>query len=226
MPSTTKTEKRFRLLPSWQASIFGRTRFGAADIARGGPRHARAAVCSGPGRVPVPRAIRPRRKRFPPSASIRNLPNYAARSTLRMFLALISRPSSRWLWVRRGAQPQSRKSPDPAARHPAIGSRARVPLGNGHSLHRTVPRQPAWPRSRFNFRHFYRAGLEHDVLVLSVARTLPRSWKRWQDSIACHDGSALPGWNARVGDWTGLERDDELRRWLVLSQQQAKRSAF
>ena len=149
----------------------------------------------------------------------RNLPNYAARSTLRMFVALVfSTLFTLRLRLCGGAQPARRAGPGAAARHSAIGTGAGLSVDHGDGLHRAVPRQSAGTRSRVHLRHLHRAGLEHDVLVLPLAAHGAERTGR--------DGDALPplAWERftrlelpAVGDRPGLERHDEFRRRLVLS---------
>ena len=68
-----------------------------------------------------------------------------------------------------GQEPARRDRADPDPRHPAIGADSRLPVVHGDVLPRPVSRQRARRRMRGDLRHLHQPGLEHGVLVLSVA---------------------------------------------------------
>ena len=129
----------------------------------------------------------------------RNLPNYAARSTLRMFVALgFSTHLHLCLWLRRRAQQASRAGAGAAAGHSAIDPRPGISVGHGDGLHRAVSRQPARPGSRVHLRDLHRPGMEHDVLVLPVAALgAAGTGRNGRRCTGCPGGSASRGWNCR-----------------------------
>ena len=125
------------------------------------------------------------------------------------------------LRIRRRAQPPRRKGAGAAARHPAIGARAGLPLGDGHGIHRPVSRQPAGPGSGFHFRHLHGPGVEHDLLLLPVAAFRAAGTRRDGHPVPPLALGALhaPG-AARGHHRPAVERHDELRRRLVLPGRQ------
>ena len=100
----------------------------------------------------------------------RNLPEYALRTTLRMFAAILL---SLRVYLRgrdaRGQEPQGRARHRPGARHPSISPGAGLSDVHGHLLPRAVSRQRARRRVRGDLRDLHRPGLEHDVQLLPIA---------------------------------------------------------
>jgi len=140
-----------------------------------------------------------------PSVSLdpRNLPNYVARSTIRMFIALGA--STLFALVYGYAAARNKRA-----------ERVLIPLLDGDGIHRSVPGKPVGFGNGLDFRHLHGSGLEHDLLVLSV---LAVSSTRTRGNggpvppvkmVAIHS----PG-IAGFRDRTGLERNDELWGWLV-----------
>ena len=204
------------MLPVWQKPLsfslgLAKTnfRFGYSDLAVGlGTTHA---------------ALRSRANRFrnrsleftrpissPPSALTRALPGYAARSTLRMFIALIF--STLFTLVYGYAAARSRRAEKVLI--PLLDILQSVPVLGFLSITVTaficaVPRKPARARSRFHLRHLYRPGMEHDLLVLSIAAHRPvGTQKRWLPYTGSRPGSDSPAWElpaAAIGlVWNGM----------------------
>ena len=70
-----------------------------------------------------------------------NLPYYAVRSLLRMFIALILSVIFTFVYATAAARlRRTGEGADPAARHPAVGAGPRLPVGDGDRVHRPVPR--------------------------------------------------------------------------------------
>src|SRR6516164_855867 len=91
-------------------------------------------------------------QRQPPSLDLRNLPEYAARTTLRMLIAMVLSLIFTFTYATLAGA---------AARHSAIGADPRLHFGHRGLFHE--PR--AWPGAgcgiRFHFRDFHQSGLEH-----------------------------------------------------------------
>ena len=169
---------RMMRVPTWGASERLRSRFLAsfrpADLAVGLGTLALLYVAA---RVGAESFVRFHPPDIIPTVSLdpRNLPNYAARSTLRMFIALIF--STLFTFVYGYAAARSQRAERvlvPLAGHPAIGSGVGISFRHGHRIHCVVSRQPARPGSGFHLRHLHRPGLEHDIFVLSVAANRAR----------------------------------------------------
>ena len=121
----------------------------------------------------------------------------------------------------RRKKPKGRTHSRAVAGHPAIGSGAGLSFRHGHCIHRTLSWQPARPRGSIHLRHLHRPGMEHDILVLSIAANSTQRTRR--------DGNALPAFEvgaihssrtSRLRHRARMERHDELRRRLVLSRSQ------
>ena len=102
-----------------------------------GARHADAAGCAG-GAPDPPRS--------------RHLPEYALRTTLRMFAALAASLLFTFTYAHAGREkPARRAGHDPDARHPAVGADPGLPDLHRRLLHEPVPRPGAgrwsWRRS-------------------------------------------------------------------------------
>ena len=70
------------------------------------------------------------------------LPYYAFRSLLRMFLALGLSLVFTFVYATAAARVAAgREGAAPAAGHPAVGAGPRIPVGDGHAVHRPVPAQ-------------------------------------------------------------------------------------
>ena len=113
----------------------------------------------------------------------------------------------------------------PAARHPAVGARARVSVGHRHRVPGVVPRQSSRRRVRKHIRDLHGAGVEHDVRLLPFADH--HSGRPAGSRLGLPDESLAAVHQGRspvVRDRPHVELDDELRRRLVLRR--AKRSHF
>ena len=98
------------------------------------------------------------------------LPEYALRTTLRMFAALFClAPVHLHLCPAGGQKPAGRADHDPGARHPAVGADPGLPVVHRRVLHEPVPRPGAGAGAGGDLRHLHQPGLEHGVQLLPVA---------------------------------------------------------
>ena len=109
-------------------------------------------------------------QRTPPSLDPANLPEYAARTTLRMLVAMaLSLLVHLHLCDAGGEEQAGRTHPRSAARYPAIGADPGLHLGHRRVLHGARSRARAGRRIRGDLRDFHQPGLEHGVQLLPVA---------------------------------------------------------
>ena len=104
------------------------------------------------------------------NTDVSNVPYYAARSLLRMFIALCL-STVFTLGVRHGGGPPASSGEGAGSdpRHPAVDPHPGIPASRAHLLHQGVPGQPARPRGRLDLRHLHLAGVEHDLQLLPLA---------------------------------------------------------
>ena len=92
-------------------------------------------------------------------------------------------------------------------------------------LHRAVPALAPRLGVRVDLRDLHVAGVEHDVQLLPLAdHPAPRARRSGAADAAHEVGAVLEARRARLDDRAGLERDDELRRRLVLPRPRPRRS--
>ncbi len=102
-------------------------------------------------------------------------------------------------------------------RHPPVGAGAGVPVDHGDRVHRPLSGKPAGRRVREHLRDLHRAGVEHDVRVLSLDDHGAGGSAGGRDRVPAQSLAALLQRGAAlVVDRARLELDDELRRRLVL----------
>ena len=118
----------------------------------------------------------------PVSLSPAYLPEYAARTTLRMSSRCVSRSCSRSLtqhWQRKTGERAILLIPTPG--HSAIGSNPRLPLGHGRVFHVARAGPDTGGGIRRNLRDLHQPGVEHGLQLLSVAA---------DDPVGAHGGGA------------------------------------
>ncbi len=151
-----------------------------------------------------------------------NLPYYAGRTVLRMFIALaFSMTLFDRLWISGCPLPAAGAGAHSAVGYPPICAGVGVPLDYDHRLYRPLSRQPAGLGSGCDFRHFYQPGLEYDLLVLRVAAYGPERSERSFHHLQAFTLALFPQDRAFLGDdRPDLECHDELWRRLVLCRSQ------
>ena len=146
------------------------------------------------------------------------LPYYAVRSLLRMFIALVL--SVVFTFVYGTAAARCRRAEKVLI--PLLDILQSVPILGFLTItvtvvHRPVPGLDPRARVRVDLRHLHVAGVEHDVQLLPLAdHPAARARRGGPDDAADEVAAVLAARRAELDDRAGLERDDELRRRLVL----------
>src|SRR5262249_12737210 len=162
----------------------------------------------------------------------RYLPYYAARSTLRMFLALgasllfsmlygysaaKSRRAEQQLIPLLDIQPSLGAADDTSVRPSAVWAGAGLLIHHCDGVHCPLSWQFAWSRAGVSLRHLHQPGLEHDVLVLPVATDGATGIGRGRHALSPAALAAISAPGGAGGDHrAAVERHDELWRRLVL----------
>ena len=135
----------------------------------------------------------------PLSLAPENLPEYAARTTLRMLVALVLSLLFTFTYATLAAKSRRAESlAGAAARHPAIGADPRLHLGDRRVLHVAGARPRAGCGIRGDLRDFHQPGLEHGFQLLSVAaHGAGRAARGVARVPAFSRGCASGGWKCR-----------------------------
>ena len=106
----------------------------------------------------------------PVSLDPANLPEYAARTTLRMLIAMVlSLLVHFYLRDPRGQEQAGGTAAGPASRHPSIGADPWVHFHHHRVLHGARAGPCSWRRIRGDLRDFHQPSLEHGIQLLSIA---------------------------------------------------------
>ena len=162
----------------------------------------------------------------PLSTSLSDIPYYAGRTVLRMWIAFACFAVVHAdCWLCGGKEPDGASSHSSGARCPAIGAGTWLSFSHSSGIHGAFSRQPPRRGVREHFCDLHRTSLEHDVWILpftgfdSGRHAGSRIHLRAQSLAAFYHGRGA-GFDAQFD----LELDDVLRRRMVFRR--AKRGHF
>ena len=179
------------------ALLYGLLRLGLSLRAPFAPAHAASTISTNPARLPV--------------YALRSLAADVHRAVP------LGRSSRSCTALRPLASRRAEKVLDPAARHPAVGADPGFLAVIVTFFIAPVPALDRRARVRGDLRDLHVAGVEHDVQLLPLADQPAARARRGRAAHAADEvGAVLEPRRARLDDRAGVERDDELRRRMVL----------